>query len=194
MGKKKQPFYRIVAIDSRASRDGRYIDSVGYYNPVKQPAELKVSEERALYWLGQGAIPSDTVRSFLKKEGILLKWHLLRQGADEAKIEGEIQKWQTQQSEKEKRVEALEEQKLRQEAAEKEAEAKKAEAEAAASAAKKAKAEAAEAASAASEEVVAEVETAEPQAAVEPVTDTDEGASAAETESPEEPAEEKEDK
>ena len=71
MGMKKQPFYRLVVIDSRSARDGRAIEEIGYYNPMTQPAELKINEERAKYWVGNGAQPTDTVRGLLKKGGIL---------------------------------------------------------------------------------------------------------------------------
>ena len=71
MGMKKQPFYRLVVIDSRSARDGRAIEEIGYYNPMTQPAELKIDEERAKYWVGTGAQPTDTVRGLLKKGGIL---------------------------------------------------------------------------------------------------------------------------
>ncbi|MBQ4090182.1 MAG: 30S ribosomal protein S16 [Clostridia bacterium] len=71
MGMKKQPFYRLVVIDSRSARDGRAIEEIGYYNPMTQPAELKINEERAKYWVGTGAQPTDTVRGLLKKGGIL---------------------------------------------------------------------------------------------------------------------------
>jgi len=71
MGMKKMPFYRLVVIDSRSARDGRAIEEVGYYNPMTQPAELKIDEERAKYWIANGAQPTDTVRGLLKKGGIL---------------------------------------------------------------------------------------------------------------------------
>ena len=71
MGMKKQPFYRLVVIDSRSARDGRAIEEIGYYNPMTQPAELKIDEERAKYWIANGAQPTDTVRGLLKKGGIL---------------------------------------------------------------------------------------------------------------------------
>ena len=71
MGMKKMPFYRLVVIDSRSARDGRAIEEVGYYNPMTQPAELKIDEERAKYWIANGAQPTDTVRSLLKKGGVL---------------------------------------------------------------------------------------------------------------------------
>jgi small subunit ribosomal protein S16 len=71
MGAKKRPFYRIVVADSRAPRDGRFIEEVGFYNPIAQPAEIKVDAEKAKEWLAKGAQPSDTVRSILKNQGIL---------------------------------------------------------------------------------------------------------------------------
>ncbi len=71
MGMKKEPFYRIVVIDSRNARDGRAIEELGYYNPITDPSELKVNAERAKYWLGVGAQPSDTVRGLLKKSGVI---------------------------------------------------------------------------------------------------------------------------
>ena len=67
-GAKKKPFYRIVVADSEFPRDGRYLEAVGTYNPLRDPAEITVKQERIQYWLEQGAIPSDTVRSLLKKE------------------------------------------------------------------------------------------------------------------------------
>ena len=75
MGAKKRPFYRIVAADSRSPRDGRFIEIVGTYNPITEPAEIKVNEEVALKWLNNGAIPTDTVRDLLSKQGIMKKFH-----------------------------------------------------------------------------------------------------------------------
>ena len=71
MGMKKKPFYRLVVTDSRTPRDGRFIEEIGYYNPVSQPADLKINVERAKYWIGTGAQPTETVRSLLKKGGVL---------------------------------------------------------------------------------------------------------------------------
>ena len=71
MGMKKKPFYRLVVTDSRNPRDGRFIEEVGYYNPVVEPVELKINEERAKYWIGFGAQPTDTGRALLKKGGVL---------------------------------------------------------------------------------------------------------------------------
>jgi small subunit ribosomal protein S16 len=67
-GAKKKPFYRIVVADSEFPRDGRYLEAVGTYNPLRDPAEITVKQERVQYWLEQGATPTDTVRSLLKKE------------------------------------------------------------------------------------------------------------------------------
>lgn len=75
MGAKKSPFYRIVVADSRSPRDGRFIEVVGTYNPVAQPAEVKINEELALKWMQNGAKPSDTVRNLFSKEGIMEKFH-----------------------------------------------------------------------------------------------------------------------
>ena len=71
MGKKKSPFYRIVVADSRSPRDGRFIEEVGYYNPMTNPAEIKVNEEKVQEWLKNGAQPTETVKSILTKTGII---------------------------------------------------------------------------------------------------------------------------
>ncbi|MDE5539540.1 MAG: 30S ribosomal protein S16 [Bacilli bacterium] len=73
MGAKQKPFYRIVAADSRSPRDGRFIEAVGTYNPIKKPAEVNIDEELALKWLKNGAEPTETVRAILSKEGIIAK-------------------------------------------------------------------------------------------------------------------------
>ena len=73
MGSKQKPFYRIVAADSRSPRDGRFIETVGTYNPIKQPAEVNIDEEKANKWLNNGAQPTDTVKALLSKAGILAK-------------------------------------------------------------------------------------------------------------------------
>ena len=71
MGMKKKPFYRVVVADERSPRDGRFIEEIGYYNPMTAPAEIKVDVERAKYWVGVGAQPTDTVRILLKKTGVI---------------------------------------------------------------------------------------------------------------------------
>lgn len=70
MGAKKRPFYRLVVADSRRARDGRFIETLGYYNPCVEPIELKIDADRAKYWLGCGAQPSDTAQALLKKQGV----------------------------------------------------------------------------------------------------------------------------
>jgi small subunit ribosomal protein S16 len=82
MGKKKAPFYRIIVADSRSPRDGRFIATVGTYNPLTNPAEITVKEEEILDWLSKGAQPTDTVRNILSKEGIMEKYHNIRQKKD----------------------------------------------------------------------------------------------------------------
>jgi len=74
MGAKKRPFYRLVVADSRAARDGRFIDQLGYYNPIAEPAQIVVDEGRALEWLRKGAQPSDTARALLVKAGVWEKF------------------------------------------------------------------------------------------------------------------------
>ncbi|MBR6258987.1 MAG: 30S ribosomal protein S16 [Oscillospiraceae bacterium] len=71
MGAKKNPYYRIVVADSRSPRDGRFIEELGTYDPLAEPAAVKVNVERARYWVGTGAQPTDTVRALLKKAEVL---------------------------------------------------------------------------------------------------------------------------
>lgn len=73
MGAKKAPFYRFVVADSRSPRDGRFVEEMGYYNPIKNPAILEIDEAKALEWLAQGAQPTDTARALLSKAGVLAK-------------------------------------------------------------------------------------------------------------------------
>ena len=71
MGAKKKPFYRIVVADSRSPRDGRFIEELGYYNPVSEPKEIKIDGDKAKEWLGKGAQPTDTVKYLFKNNGIV---------------------------------------------------------------------------------------------------------------------------
>ncbi len=71
MGAKKAPFYRVVVADSRSPRDGRFIEEIGYYNPLTNPAEIKIDAEKAQKWIGNGAQPTETVKALLKKSGIV---------------------------------------------------------------------------------------------------------------------------
>ncbi|MCS6929204.1 MAG: 30S ribosomal protein S16 [Saprospiraceae bacterium] len=76
-GRRKAPFYHIVAADARAPRDGRFIEKLGTYNPLTQPATIELNVDRAYYWLMNGAQPTDTVRSILRHKGVLYKKHLM---------------------------------------------------------------------------------------------------------------------
>ena len=80
MGSKQRPFYRIVAADARFPRDGRFIEVVGTYNPLTDPAEIKIDEEVAMKWLKSGATPTDTVRNILSKNGTMAKFAKEKQG------------------------------------------------------------------------------------------------------------------
>ena len=74
MGSKKAPFYRIVVADSRSPRDGRIIESIGFYDSTVQPATVKIDEEKALSWMAKGAQPTDTVKNLFSKDGIMKKY------------------------------------------------------------------------------------------------------------------------
>lgn len=71
MGAHKKPFYRVIVADSRAPRDGKFIEEIGYYNPLKDPVEINIDEEAAKKWLGNGAQPTETVKDLFKQTGIL---------------------------------------------------------------------------------------------------------------------------
>ena len=71
MGAKKAPFYRVIVADERSPRDGKFIDEIGYYNPLTNPAEVKIDAEKAQKWIDNGAQPTETVKSLLKKNGIV---------------------------------------------------------------------------------------------------------------------------
>jgi len=75
MGAKKRPFYRVVVAEARSPRDGRFVEEIGTYNPLTDPAEIRIDEERALHWLRTGAQPSDRVRYLFHLQGILKKFH-----------------------------------------------------------------------------------------------------------------------
>ncbi len=100
MGKKKQPLYKIVAVDSRVKRDGRFIDAVGSYNPRTNPMTITLREDRVFHWLERGAQPTDTVKNLLSRKGVWLKWGLKKKKADEATVASEFEKWQMMQASK----------------------------------------------------------------------------------------------
>lgn len=93
MGKKKQPVYKVVAADSRSPRDGKFIESIGLYNPKTDPATIDIMEDRALYWLGVGAQPTDTVKNILANQGIILKKELMKKGLSEEEISLKLDEW-----------------------------------------------------------------------------------------------------
>jgi small subunit ribosomal protein S16 len=92
-GRKKIPHYRIIVMDSRNRRDGAYLDQIGVYHPKSQPAEVVINDEKALKWLLQGAVPSDTVRSLLSKSGIMLRLDLLKRNTPHEKISEAVAKF-----------------------------------------------------------------------------------------------------
>jgi small subunit ribosomal protein S16 len=87
MGKKHIPLYKIVAADARSPRDGRFIESVGHYNPHTDPMLITFKEDRVLYWLNNGAKPTETVKSLLRKEGVMMKFRLSKSKVSAEKIE-----------------------------------------------------------------------------------------------------------
>ncbi len=91
-GKKHYPVYDVVVVDSRVKRDGKYLERLGYYDPNTQPSTIKVDQERAIFWLNQGAQPTETVRNLLSYEGILLVRHLRFKGKSEEEIAEMLQK------------------------------------------------------------------------------------------------------
>jgi len=96
MGTKKRPFYRIVATDSRNRRDGRFIEELGYYDPLTVPPNIKLDEEAIYQWLKNGAIPSTNVEALMRRQGTLKKWQFVKDGvpADQvdAKVAGVVEK------------------------------------------------------------------------------------------------------
>ena len=93
MGKKKQPIYKVVAADTRSPRDGKFLEAVGLYNPLTNPHTIEIKEDRVLYWLDNGAQPTNTVKSLLRQQGITLKRELGKKGLDAEKVEAEMENW-----------------------------------------------------------------------------------------------------
>lgn len=170
LGRRKRPMYSVVAADSRSPRDGRFIEDLGRYNPLNEPATVDLKSDRLLYWLEQGAQPSDTVRSLLSREGLMLALHLRRKGKSEEEIQSAMEEHRAQAASKaatgamtaaERRRHALEEERKRMAEAEAEAARQRA-------AEAKKREEAAAAAAAEAETPEAEAETAEPEATAQP--------------------------
>lgn len=183
LGRKKIPVFSIVATDSRNARDGRYIEDLGRYYPLEQPATVQVDEERVLYWLENGAQPSDTVRSLISKRGLMLHHHLKKKGkspeqiaeavdehierlkekGEDVKMTAEMRRAQAIEEERQRAAE-LEEQRRKEEEERRKAE-EEAKAKAEAEAKAKAEAEAAEEEAAAAEEAEADDEAETDEAA-----------------------------
>ena len=100
MGRKQHPIFGLVAADSRAPRDGRFIEDLGRYEPVSEPAIVKIDAARVIYWLSQGAQPSHTVHNLLQREGILYRWSLERKGESEEAIEAALTEFKERQAAK----------------------------------------------------------------------------------------------
>lgn len=100
------PQYHIVAADARAARNGKFLEVVGRYEPLRNPMLIETKESRLLYWLKAGALPTDTLRSLLQRNGMWLKWSLMKKKADATTIATEMEKWQMAQTERLQRDEA----------------------------------------------------------------------------------------
>lgn len=160
MGSMKRPHYRLVVVDSRNRRDGRYIENLGTYNPVPAKAELNLNEERILHWLGLGAETSGTAESLIRNEGIMEKFNLLKSGVSADDLDAKLAEWKSKQPQAASGTLSRAEKKAKKKndaiAAKAAAEAaEKAEAEKAAAAEAKAKADAEKAAAKAAEEEAA---------------------------------------
>ena len=116
-GKKGQPFYHIVIADGRSPRDGKFIEKIGTYNPLTEPAQINLKFDRALYWYSVGAVPTDTVRSLLSQKGVMLKYHLLqgvKKGAmTEEQAEVKFQNWMKEKEAKLEQIAKTKEEKAR---------------------------------------------------------------------------------
>lgn len=107
MGRKKRPFYRIVAADSRAPRDGKNLEKIGSYNPLTKPAEVHIDKALALKWLQNGAIPTPTVRNLLSQQGILMELDMIRRGLSPEQVDMEYKKREAVEIERRRKEEAV---------------------------------------------------------------------------------------
>lgn len=90
MGRKKRPIWAVVAADARAPRDGRFIEDLGRYYPLEEPARIDLKDDRVMHWLQVGAQPTDTVRSILSRQGLMLQLHMVRKGRKTDEIEAAV--------------------------------------------------------------------------------------------------------
>ena len=184
MGSKKRPFYRLIAADSRSPRDGRFLETLGHYNPMVEPAEIMIDEDKVHKWLNNGAKPTVNAANLLKSQGILERWELRKQGVSIAELDAKIEERRAKQP----KAQPKEKKKLSKKAI---AAAKAAEEEAAKAAEEEAKAEEAPAEEAAAEEAPAEEAPAETKAEEAPAEEAPaEEAPAEEAPAEEAPAEE----
>lgn len=193
MGRIRKPIYAIVAADTRSPRDGRFIEDLGRYHATAEPPIIEINAERVNYWLDQGAQPTDTVRSLLRNDGILLARHLRKGGKAEEEVEATLTSWKAERSSRAKpgkmtaaeRARAVLEEERKRAQAEAAALAKaraEAESKAKAEAAAKAAAEAEAEAAAAAEAETAEAEAKAKAAATEAVETAESEVEAAATE------------
>jgi len=98
MGSKKRPFYRIITTDSRNARDGRFIETLGYYNPMTDPADIKIKEDLVYKWMERGAQPSGTTEQILRSTGVLKKWSLLKQGVSRDELEAKYEELKSKET------------------------------------------------------------------------------------------------
>ena len=97
MGSKMRPFYRLIAADSRSPRDGRFLEILGHYNPMVEPVEIKIDEDKVYKWLGNGAQPTVSAANLLKAQGILERWELLKSGMTIAELDAKIEERRVKQ-------------------------------------------------------------------------------------------------
>jgi len=190
MGRSKRPLYGIVAADSRSRRDGRFIEDLGRYNPIPEPAEITINEDRLMYWLREGAEPTDTVRAILSSRGLLLRLHLERKGKTAEEVDQELVTWKAAKADKSRSLNVTKADRLREAMAKEKqlAEAKAAELaklRAEAEARAKAEAEAARAAAEAARAAAAAAAAAAQEAANAAAAADDDAVSAAVVETPE---------
>lgn len=106
IGKKKKPVYKIVAADARSPRDGRFIEELGYYDPNFDPMKIALKKTKVMYWLKNGAQPTDTVRQLFQKEGVLLQMDLIKRGKSQEEIDARLAKFEADKVGKQERAKA----------------------------------------------------------------------------------------
>ena len=136
MGRKKRPFYRLVAIDSKKRRDGLEVERLGWYDPLPNNMDCQINEERILFWLDKGAQPSDTVKGLFRRQGLSYKWYLMQQGMKGLELDKLLEEWKEREKNrieksKDKKIKKKELSKVKEETATDEAPAEEAATEAA---------------------------------------------------------------